>query len=218
MLKKLSWLALLAVVALNTGCALTRAEVKLDNSAALAQEPVTKKRIVLVRSVIDERKFEENPASPASPSLQLQGSPAELADARARAFGRKRNALNQPLGDVLLEKGQTVAGVVQDNVVAAFRKAGYRTTTDPAEAGPSPIVAEVHIKQLWAWVHFTFWSGTMIAEIDTNIGTGAAQPIEIKAHVEKSLQFVTEGDWVDMLTKALADFRTQLSAKAATLE
>lgn len=218
MLKRLSWFALLAVAALNTGCALTHAEVKLDDSAALAQEPVTKKRTVLVKAVIDERKFESDPSNPASPSLKQQGSPAEVAEARARAFARKRNGFNQAMADVLLQKGQTVAGVVQENVVSAFRKAGFRTTTSPADAGPSPIVAEVHVKQFWAWTHFGFASGTMIAEIDTNIGTGAAQPLEIKTHVEKSLQFATDSDWADILTKALADFRSQLSAKAATLD
>ncbi len=219
MYRKLVCTGLLAAAALTSGCALSRSEVPLASPAmAAAQAPVSKKRIVLVRSVRDERQFAaEAPADPSVPSLKQQGTAQDAAAARARAFARKRNGFNQPLGDVLLPDGQTVAGVVQENVVAAFRQAGYRTTFDPAEAGPAPLVVDVHIRQFWAWTHMGFWSGTLTAEISTDIG-GAPQPLAIKAHAEKTIMAATDSDWTDMMNQALTDFREQLRAKAAALE
>ncbi len=215
---KIALTFLLGAAVLVAGCATSRSEIKLAApEAAKAAYPVTKAQVVLVRTVTDERVFEEAPSDPSVPSLGHEGSAAATADIKARAFARKRNTFGKALGDVLLESGQTVTGIVRDNVVAAFRQAGYRTTTDPAEAGASPITADVHIKQFWAWFTPGFWAITIDARIETTVDTGTAAPLVVKAQAKKSALVATDSDWMEIIHLALANYREQLAAQAAKL-
>lgn len=210
---------LLAFAVLGTGCATSRSEVKLAGpSESAGTYQVTKQTVVLVRSVKDERVFEETPSSPSIPSIGHEGTNNASADTKARAFARKRNGFGKALGEVLLEKGQTVSDVVRDNVVAAFRQAGFRTTTDPKDAGRSPMVVDVHVKQLWAWMNPGFWSISMNASITTNLDTNKSRsPVVVDAHAEKGAMAATDGTWVEILDMALKDYRDKVAKEYANL-
>jgi hypothetical protein len=210
-------LMLVAILAVLTGCATSRSEVKLAGSETTNYK-VTKSKVVLIRSVTDERVFEQAPSEPSTPSLGGEGSDHASADIKARAIGRKRGGFGKALGDVLLENGQTVAGVVRENLTTAFRQAGYRTTSNAAEAGPSPMIVDAHIKQFWSWLQPGFWAITLNANITTNLDiSGTTSPTVITVHTEQSHQVVTDGSWIEIVNKALGDYRDQVAAKAANL-
>ncbi|HYR05879.1 MAG TPA: hypothetical protein VEP71_04280 [Gallionella sp.] len=202
---------LLASTALTAGCATSRNEVKVSGSdMASANFPVTKSTVIPIRAVTDERLFEETPSDPSIPSLGHEGTSQASADTKARAIARKRNTFGKALGDVLLEKRQTISMVVRDNLVTALSQAGYRTTTNATEAVASPMIIDAHIKQ--------FWAISLNANIVTNLEvTGAASPTTVNVHAEDSAQFATEGAWIEIVDKTLKDYRAQVNARFVNL-
>ena len=210
-------LTLIAAFAVLTGCATSRSEVKLGGSDT-ANYAVTKSKVILIRSVTDERAFEQAPSDSSTPSLGGEGSNLASAETKARAIGRKRGGFGKALGDVLLENGQTVAGVVRENLTKALKQAGYRTTSNAAEAGSSPMIIDVRIKQFWAWVQPGFWAMTLNRNITTNLEiSGGASPTVVSVHEQDSRQMVTDSAWIEIVDRALKNYREQVIAKSANL-
>jgi hypothetical protein len=209
-------IALLLASAVLGGCATSRSEVKLSTPEPQAATPVTKARAVVIRSVKDERTFAEAPSDPSVPSLGSGGASQATDVIKARAIARKRNTFGQALGDVLLEPGATVPGLVRDNLTAAFRQAGYRVAPDVASAGPSPLVVDVQIKKFWSWFQPGFWALTLHAQIETDLQvTGSGTPTAIRVKTEDSRQMATDSAWIELVEKALTAYRAEAAAKLA---
>jgi hypothetical protein len=120
---------------------------------------------------------------------------------------------------ILLAPGQTVTSVVRDNVVAAFRQAGFRTVTDPREAGGSPMIVDVHVKQLWAWMQPGFWAITLKANVETDLKSNkSSSPVTVSAHAEQSGMAATDSSWVEVLDAALKDYRDKVAKEYANLQ
>lgn len=201
---------LLAMAVLG-GCATTRSEIAL--SAPVAAAPATGKPVV-IRSVKDERVFEQAPRDPGTPSLGFEGAAQASAETRARAIGRKRNTYGQALGDVLLQPGQTVEGVVRENLSAALQQAGYRVVAEK-DAGGSALVADVRIKQFWSWLQPGFWSITLHTAVTTDVDfSGRPQTIRVKT--SEGLQVATDGNWIEAVGKALAAYRAEAARVLST--
>jgi len=202
--------ALLFVASLSAGCASTRSEISISSPTAAPTRQAAAGRAVYIRSVTDERVFEQTPREPGSPSLGFEGAEQASSDVKARAVGRKRSAYGKAMGDVLLQNRQTVVGIVRENLTAAFRNAGYRVVTDPTG---TPIVVDVRIKQFWAWFTPGFASIKLSANIETDLGgSGGGAPTSIRVHVDESRQAATNGAWVQILEKALGDYRVQVES------
>jgi len=203
-----------ACVAL-AGCATSRSEIKLGSPETPASAAVSPSRVAVIRSIRDERVFEQAPRDPSTPSLGFGGADNATADLRARAIGRKRNTFGKALGDVLLEDNQTVEGVIRDNLAAALRQAGFQVEAGSA-AGAAALVIDVRIKQFWSWFQPGFWAIKLHANIVTDLDvSGSAAPTIIQVHAEDSRQLATEGAWMEIVDKALDDYRTQVAGKAA---
>lgn len=200
------------------GCATSRSEIKLSRPTVITPSSTsTGGRVVLIRSVKDERVFEEAPSDPSTPSLGHGGAIQASSEVKARAIGRKRNAYGKALGDVLLEGGQTVEGVIRENLASVLQQAGYKVTNDPTEAGISPLMLDIHIKKFWAWLQPGFWSITVNSNITTDLDIGGiATPTIVSIHVEDSRQIVPDEAWIEIVNRALQDYRSQASAKVAS--
>jgi uncharacterized lipoprotein YajG len=205
---------LIALCAVLTGCATSRSEIKLAGPVANAPtSSVSNGPIVVIRSVKDERVFEQAPSNPSTPSLGFEGSDKASAELKARAIGRKRNGFGQALGDVTLADNQTVESVVRENLTAAFEQAGYRVK-NIATDDPSVVVADVHIKKFWAWVKPGFLAITLSTDIATDISlSGAVEPVVISVHAEDGRQIVPESAWIEIVGTALTDYRAQAAQK-----
>jgi uncharacterized lipoprotein YajG len=208
--------AIVIACAVLAGCATSRSEIRLSSPASAPASVVAPiGRTVVIRSVVDERIFAQAPRDPSTPSLGFGGADQATADTKGRAIGRKRNGFGKAMGDILLPSGQTVEGVVRENLTAALAQAGFQVK-DASAAGPSPLVIDVHIKQFWAWLQ----PGFVAIKLNTNIATeldlaGAAAPIVISVHAEDSRQFGTEAAWMQIVDKALEDYRAQVVARSA---
>jgi hypothetical protein len=208
--------ALLLASAVLGGCATSRSEVKIAAPAVTAPAAATKARAVVIRSVRDERMFMEKPADPSTPSLGLEGGGTSPDAVKARAIGRKRNGYGQALGDVLLQDGQTVSGLVRDHLGAAFRQAGYRVAPDVASAGADPLLVDVRIRKFWAWLKPGFWAITAHANVETELQVaGGGTTTTISARMDESRQVVTDATWVELVDKALSAYRVEASGRLA---
>lgn len=221
-MSKTFWRVLLAGLAVMlAGCATTRSEIKLDApsiAAPAAASKISKEQAVWIRSIVDERKFEEAPKDPSIPSLGFEGAAKATEEVKSRAFGRKRGGFGMAFGDVLLEPGQTVGKVVQDQLTAAFGEAGYRVAASEADAGNNPLIVDVRIKQFWAWINMGFWALTLNNRITTDLAfSGSVPPLTVSVHQQEQHMAITDGVWTEDLVKALQAYRTQAAEKLAKL-
>jgi hypothetical protein len=210
-------IALLAASAILGGCATSRSEIKVASPQATSPAPaVTKERAVVIRTIKDERTWAAAPTDPGIPSLGFEGAAAASEAVKARAVGRKRNTYGQALGDVLLQEGQTVPGLVRENLAAAFRQAGYRVAPDAASAGASPLIVDVSIRKFWTWLQPGFWALTFHGEIETDLTvTAGGRPTTIRVKTQDPQQVGTEAVWIQTVEKALAAYRAEAAGKLA---
>ncbi|CAA9435183.1 MAG: hypothetical protein AVDCRST_MAG51-2885 [uncultured Ramlibacter sp.] len=209
--------ALVAASLALGGCATSRSEVKIASPAAGPGETqaASNGRTVVIRSVKDERSFQQAPSNPSIPSLGFEGAGKASDEIKSRAIGRKRNAYGQALGDVLLQNGQTVEGLVRENLGTAFQRAGYRVVPE-GSAGANPLIVDARIKQFWSWLQPGFWAMTLNANVETTLQlSGAANAVPVNVHVTESRQLATENVWVEIVEKALAQYRIETASKVA---
>src|SRR5262245_10713686 len=90
-------LASIVVSFILAGCATTRSEVSIPSPVRPAAAATPTHGIAVIRSVKDERVFEQAPSEPSTPSLGFEGSEKATADVKARAIGRKRNAFGKAM-------------------------------------------------------------------------------------------------------------------------
>ena len=210
--KGFSKLVALCCCMMLAGCATSRSEVALHSPTVVAPSAGTnaEQRVVVIGAITDERTFEEAPSDPSTPSLGFGGSDKADADVKSRAIGRKRNGYGKALGDVLLQPGHTVESEIKENLTAAFMQAGYQVK-DQADAGPSALVVDVHIKQFWSWFTPGFWAVTLSSNIATDLAfKGAQAPIVVSSHVEDKHAAATESDWIQITDKGLDAYRADV--------
>jgi len=215
-----TWLAVAAMAVVGMaagGCAISRSEVRLAAPAAETAAAPTG-RTVVIRSVRDERVFEQSPRDPSTPSLGGEGAGAASADVKSRAIARKRNAYGGAMGDVLLQPGRTVESVVRENLGAALRKNGF-DVREAAAAGASPIVIDVHIRKFWAWFTPGFWAITLRANIRTELAISGSSPaLDISVQAEQSGMVAGDDAWIEVIEKALRLYRDQVAEKTTALK
>jgi uncharacterized lipoprotein YajG len=217
--ERLLALGLLAATLVLGGCATSRSELRLESpTAAQTATQNANAPTAVIRTVKDERTFEQAPSEPSTPSLGFEGVLQATAEAKLRAIGRKRNTFGKALGDVFLQDGQTVESVIRENLASALREAGYNVRNE-STGEPSSLVIDVHIRKFWAWVQPGFWAITVNTDIATDVNlstTSNATPVTV--HVEDARQFVTESAWIETVQKALHAYRGEASRKLSSIK
>ena len=211
--RSLAALLLIATIGLG-GCATSRSELRLPSpSSPQATTQNTNAPTALIRTVKDERTFEQAPKQPSTPSLGFEGAAQATAEAKLRAIGRKRNTYGMALGDVFLQEGQTVESVIRENLASALRDAGYNVRND-GTGDPAYLVIDVHIKKFWAWMNPGFWAITVNTDIATDLTLSTtSNSIPIVVHVQDARQFVTDSAWLETVDMALKEYRKDATPK-----
>jgi hypothetical protein len=206
--------SLLATTVVLSGCATSRSELRLTSPvSSRATTSNAAAPIVVIRSVKDERVFEQAPRQANIPSLGFEGATGATADAKLRAIGRKRNTYGMALGDVFLQDGQTVESVVRENLASALQDAGYNVRNAEA-AGASATVIDVHIKQFWAWIHPGFWAITVNTDIVTDVTLSTSpNSIPVVVHLKDARMLVTDSAWLEAIDKALQAYRVEAAQR-----
>lgn len=217
------WLVSMACAGLM-GCATTRSELTLpapgaQKAAAGAAVPGLAGKTVVLRSVRDERVFEDAPDDPSTPSLGFGGASKATPEIKARAFGRKRGGFGMAFGDILLQPGQTVESVVRDNLAAALQGAGARLADAAAAHAAAPadaLLLDVHVKAFWTWMNPGFWALTGNGRIGADVEiAGRAGTTPVLVEHKESRQFMTESAWLEVMTATLEAWRAEVVRRLA---
>jgi len=217
-MKKLSsWLAIILLGLLTTGCATNRSEVTLNTTAnrSMANVPSNGLKVVF-KEVLDERRFQDGSSDPSVPSLGFEGSAQASSMVKERAVARKRNTFGKALGDVVLQEGQTVTKLVREVTTQALADAGYVVVSDGADASGA-ISIDVRIRQFWSWMTPGFWALTFENKIEVALDGGKGKNVIIHAYAQDSGQLGTDGAYISIVGKGLDDYRNKVTdwAKSA---
>jgi len=200
------------------GCATNRGVVSLQ----IPQANVAKQsngETIFIRSVTDNRAFQESPSSPDIPSLGFGETGTASNDLKKRAIARKRNTYGKALGDILLKENQTVESIVKDSLTKSFYEAGYEVIENKEQLKDNTIIIDTSIEKFWSWMNPGFWAISLTSEIGTKISISNIhdKPKEIYVQSQGNFQVANEGNWLEIINESLQKFndkvREQFSAK-----
>ena len=175
----------------------------------MAANGVDKKQAV-IRSVTDQRIFEQEPSDPSVPSLGFGGSDSAPDAIKERAVARKRNGFGKAMGDVLLEH-DTVKSAVRQAVQQALTDAGYQVVNEGQSSSSEPdLTVDVRIVRFWSWFNPGFWAITLHTAISTDFMLkGRKAPLNVSVQSDENYQAATDGNWKEIINKALDEYQEQ---------
>ena len=200
---RLARLSSLALVAGLVACATGRTVIDLPAPPA-ASVPAAAGQAVRIRSVSDDRVFDDAPRQPSVPSL---GEPASRASAstRAHAVARKCNGYGLAQGDVVLSDRADLRDVMRDNVAAALTRAGYRVdANDPAARN-----VDVHVRQFWLWLQPGVAVGVIHSSIVADVSVGGSAAVTVSAETSQPGQIFSQEAWTNAVQVAVEAWRKQ---------
>ncbi|MBA3027552.1 MAG: hypothetical protein FP816_01890 [Desulfobacteraceae bacterium] len=206
----------------SIGCATNRGVVSLKQSVTTVPVQSSGKK-VFIKSVTDQREFQENPATQDIPSLGFGGATAATAEIKKRAIARKRNAWGKAMGDILLENGQTVESVISDSLKRSFGELGYVVLSNEQEVTSDTLVMDASIQKFWAYMTPGFWAISLSCDISTTLritvpksNTGETETITVKS--TKNFQTASEGNWMEVFHLAMEKYVEQVKTRFSRRE
>ena len=193
----------MTLVAWLAGCATGRTVIDLPKPPETTAS-VTNGPAIRIRSVSDDRVFEDAPKQADIPSL---GEPASTATAavRAHAVARKRNGYGLAQGDVILSERADLRDVVRSSVATALRQAGYRLD----DHDPSVLDVDVHVRQFWLWLQPGAMVGVIRSRIVTEISIQGGSAVTVSSETSQPGQIFSEAAWTNAVQVALEAYRKQ---------
>jgi len=194
------------------GCATNRGVVRLDLPQAASQAATGP--AVFIRTVVDNRQFEDHPASADIPSVGFGGSEKNSPDLMKRAVARKRNGWGKAMGDIVLPEDQNVETVIRDALDQVMSELGYTVVGNQSEVGPEGTVVDVSIDYFWSYVTMGFSALTLHSGITTEIkrsspegGDRHSDTVQVKA--EDTCQIASGRNWKNIMQMALDKYREE---------
>lgn len=206
---KLPTLASLLFVGLfSTGCVLGRRTISLDTP--LAPSITASKGTATVTGVVDNRKFENKPKEPSTPSVD--GDVNRMSpESRELMIGRQRNTYGMALGDIALSPGQTVPQQVRSLVETGLKTRGYEVISDPS----AETKVDVSIDQFWAWFTPGLFSVSFEARIYCMLSLSKNDKktvLMIESSGVNEGQVASNENWKLAYSRAYEDFLAKLAS------
>lgn len=196
-------------LALLGGCATNRSYMRLDAAHASATVSHPTGKAIVIDTVQDARKFEEDPRDPSVPSLKKGDNYKLDAEQRKRAIARKRNSWGRAIGDILLEDGQTVETLTRDLVADGFSRHGYQVLAPGAAVPPDAVHVSVTIDEFWAWFTPGMWTVDMEGKIHTEIHLGSGVQLDVRAYGKNSGASGKDDNWREAYDRTFKDFQAK---------
>ena len=200
------------IAALQTGCVVGRRTIALPVPAAASAAPAQKGTVYL-ESVTDERRFENNPAEPSTPSVDGDVT-AMSAEQRSMMIGRQRGGFGNAMGDIALPAGDSIQKRTTALFEEALKRRGYALSTDASAENK----AAISVKEFWAWFTPGMWSVSFEARISCvlSINTAAgAKEITLTSQSYNGGQVASDANWRIAYERAFEDFLKKLDAELA---
>jgi hypothetical protein len=198
-----------------TGCATNRSQVSIQQPSAVAQVQPNGKR-VFIKVVTDSRQFQEKPKTQDIPSLGFEGSSAATEEAKKQAIGRKRNTFGKAMGDIFLDKGQTVETVIAGTLQQAFSDMGYNIVKNEQEAYGDALVITAKIESFWTYMTPGMWAIKLSCNISTQVNGAIADKNELEnitVKAEGNYQMATDSNYMEVVQQALSQYVEQVKVK-----
>lgn len=207
-------IAILAVVlaasTLSTGCVTGRRMIALDTPVQTA--PATGKGSVAIGTVTDQRKFENKPSSPSTPSIDGDVNSASK-DALKTMIGRQRNGYGAAMGDVALANGATVESQTRSLVAEGLKRRGYN-----ASEGGGADAIKVDIDEFWGWFSPGFATVSFEARLRTRLTLnqgGQARELVVNGYGINKGQVASDANWQLAYARAFEDYLKNLDTALA---
>lgn len=200
------------VCSLFSGCVVGRRTVALSVPTA-APAGFASKGTVVVKKISDDRRFENKPASPSTPSVD--GDVNSLSPEQKKTFiGRQRNGYGKAMGDIAMPAGQNVEDRTFELIREGFARRGYTVTAQ----GDGKDTMEVSIDEFWAWFTPGFWAvsfdSTIACKLTIRRGD-QTQTITVKGHGVNVGQVASDANWALAYTRGFEEFLKNLDAELA---
>lgn len=202
-------LTLIAAASLfQSGCVLGRRSISLSVPAPTATKGAGQ---VSIGAITDGRRFESDPDSPSTPSVDgdvSKMSPEQL----AQMIGRQRNGYGMAMGDIALSGGDNVQGKMRELVTTALSKRGYSIGSGAANS------VSVRIDEFWAWFTPGMWSIGFEARVRGSFTVrkgGTSRTFSVLGAGENLGQVASDKNWQEAYERAFDDFLKKLEAELA---
>lgn len=198
-----------------SGCVVGRRTIDLEVPTAPKIVDGSKGTVSII-SITDQRKFENKPPQPSTPSIDGDVTTLSKAE-RGRMIGRQRNGFGKAMGDIALADNQTVENQMRLLVAEAFKRRGY-TVNDARQSGNQ---AEVVIDKFWAWFTPGFMSVDFDADVSANMKislNGRSGQFTVSGHGKNGGQVASDANWKLAYSRAFDDFIKNLDAILQSLE
>lgn len=201
---------------LFSGCGVfSQSATTLDNSKFYnSQSASSAKGTVFIESVNDKRDFQDKPKQASTPSIYKKQVASVSAAEKNTYIGRQRNSYGYGAANIVLDKNQTVTGLIKNRVSKAFAANGFYVISERSNIKQDTLLVYVDINKFWEFVRMGFWKGALCAQINTNI-TVQNKSIMTDINYEEEMMAVYEEDHPKVLNQALQEYEKDLTAKIA---
>lgn len=203
---------------LLNACASNRGVISL-NIPAPQSEAKYNNETIFIKSVTDNRIFEEKPTSPNIPSLGFGGAEKASVTLKKRAVARKRNAYGKALGDIILQEGETVESIIKGSLARSFTELGYKVINEKSQITKDTIIIEASINKFWSWMNIGFWTLGLTSEIDVKIMLEKHNEVrKISAVYEERFMTARGSNWIKIMNKNLDNFNDEVKKSIKSKE
>ena len=116
----------------------------------------------------------------------------------------------------MLKEDTTVETITSASIAQAFKDKGYRVITNKGEATSETYIVNANIEKFWSWMNPAFWALTLSTEIATDLtikSSGGSETKKISVTASDNFQAATEGNWTEVIDKALRLYVEELKSK-----
>lgn len=200
------------VCMLFSGCVVGRRTVSLSVPATPAMGSATKGAVV-IKKISDNRRFENKPKSPSTPSIDGDVNTI-TAEQKKMFIGRQRNGFGAAMGDIAMPAGQNVENRTFELLREGFARRGYAVAAE----GESKDAVEVSIDEFWAWFSPGFATISFESRITCKLTVrrgDQVQVITVHGHGLNVGQVASDANWALAYTRGFNDFLKNLDAELA---
>ena len=190
--------AIIGLICLSTlGCASKPEVLRFDLPQPGTAAP--KGVQVVVRPPEDRRRFNENISAPDAPSVNARSD--RQAALQARAVGRKRNMYNEPEGELLLGRNDSVSDFMARVATNTLTGMGFAVVEDPLEASQEAVNMDIVIDELWLWNRAETFHNIVEGKLSVSVkfDTADTPPVRIEARAERETRVPGPFDWQEVM-------------------
>lgn len=206
-MRNVLWIATVVVSSVVlTGCVTGRRTIPLDVPSSSAVPAV--KDDIDIRSVVDNRHFENKPPSPSTPSINGDVNKMDK-DTLKTMIGRQRNGYGKAMGDIQLAPGETVETRTRSLISEEMKRRGYATVPGSVNS------MDVSINKFWAWFTPGFMTVTFESQLSCDIELvlkGKREKFTVEGYGKNPGQVASDANWKLAYSRAFDDFLKNLDS------